>query len=164
MRTGLLVGGFLLATLAARPTLAQSASSGQHAAFSSVHLAAVPPISSSELMSATIERGKRRSALLMQTTVSLYSGTGDSDNLVLAMYVEGDQGGSVLPSTYQASQACPVLGGGCSVTLVAYLDLDDSQNAIFVNKPAKVELFVFNPSGAGIATVDGTLAVQLVRK
>jgi hypothetical protein len=115
-------------------------------------------------MSATIERGKRHSALLMQTTVSLYSGTGDSDNLVLAMYVEGDQGGSVLPSTYQASQACPVFGGGCSVTLVAYLDLDDPRSAIFVNRPAKVELFVFNPNGSGIATVDGTLAVQLVRK
>jgi hypothetical protein len=119
---------------------------------------------SEPIASVTILRAKSHSVLQMQGTLAT-SGFGNNPSafsLSGAIYVEDEASGQfVVPPQTLGGQVCPAgLGGNCTLSFTAFLDLDDPAYAIFVNKRVSIELFAL----AQGELVDGTLAVQLQKK
>ncbi len=136
-------------------------SPGKTSAF--VNVRDVPWSLSEPIASVSILRAKSHSVLQMQGTLATSGFGNNPSSFSGAIYVEDEASGQfVVPPQALGGQVCPAgIGGNCTLSFTAFLDLDDPAYAIFVNKRVSIELFALAQSGG---LVNGTLAVQLQKK
>ena len=150
---------FMLGVLVTKPARAASTSPGKNSAFESSDFGGFGdiPTQAVTLLTASIVKGKKKSVLVVEATLS--AGGGVSGTLALAVDVNGVE---AEPHNF-VSQGC---SGACAVTGTWWLDLDAAELAnpgVFIKQPLTVTL---KGGDGGSPESDGkvTMSVRMQKK